>query len=202
MRCYERFRVGLMAGLLAVGMSATFAPSAHAGAIFGKSFDLPQIVPFFGAEYVRAGSLSLNSALLGSVEGTGFTWGALGGVRLGPINLGLLYQRTTVEPQPMVDVKFNKLYGEFGVYSLWGPVGFLMHLDFGYSWVGGSLANNVIGDTVRGLGGKIGLAVDYYIVPLLSVGFGAAFDAVGYFEQNDLVGAYGGTFVGRIGLHI
>jgi hypothetical protein len=192
-----------------------------------KNIDWLYVTPFLGYELVKFGLAQLNvnpncvqnpgpftctpqelmcindpSACTQTeyLNASGFTFGGVAGVRFGFLGLGLLYQRTqssvTLSSGGKADFAFNKLYGELSLNSQWSKMIMLFHFNFGYSFLSG------IGSTQSGFGGKIGLAFDFYPMQIFSIGAGVAFDGQGYSLPQGLAGAFGGTFVARLGLHL
>src|SRR5262245_33274476 len=116
MRNHLRVAWCLALALLFVGERA-----ARAG-ITNENIDLLYVTPFLGGEVATVGFGGVTAT--GQVVGGdfsigGFTFGGVAGVRLGPIGLGLLVQRTTDSPNG-VDLSLNKLYGQLAFNSpLW-----------------------------------------------------------------------------------
>jgi hypothetical protein len=188
---------------LALALVVLSPRPARAG-ITVDSIDFVQLMPFAGSELVRVGfggvSIGPNGQPLlvsGDFVTSGFTFGGVAGVRLAPFSFGLLFQHTSATtPNGGPDFDVNKVYGQFGINSQFGSWVLLTHFDFGYAFLGTGNA------TIKGFGGKIGMALDFYPVQVLSIGAGGAFDVQGYSTDNGFIGGYGGTFVGRLGLHL
>jgi hypothetical protein len=185
---------------LRLAASHFVASQAAAGAV-DESLDLAFITPFADLESAHVGSATMDS--LGVVELKGFqmpaalTWGGLAGVRLGPFALGVLAQRTEGRTAiEQVPVNLSKVYGEFGIHIPYGAIVGIVHFDFGYTWL------DKLGTITEGIGGKAGVALDAYPEDWLSLGAGAALDLQGYRTRRELVGGWGATVCGRIGLHL
>ncbi len=172
---------------------------AHAGLVFPNS-DVFQLTPFVGAEVTRFGFAGLDSTGLksGDYVASGITYGALGGFKLGPVSVGVLFQRTEELDTPQnLSLNLNKLYGEIGMNVKAGKMIAVMHLDFGWAFFQPGNAK-----TEEGFGGKLGLALDFYPIKWLSLGGGVDLDIQGFDTERGLIGGFGGTFVFRVGLHI
>lgn len=195
-RTFRKTLVGL-----ALGCALVLSPQrAHAGLLF-KDMDVFQLTPFLGAEVARIGFAGVSQTgqlAAGDFVAVSLTYGAVAGVRLGGFNLGLLFQRS--EEDSVHDRGLNsmtKLYGQVGISTRTSFISTMLHFDFGWAFIDVARAG-----TQEGLGGKIGIALDFYILRFLSAGAGADFDIQGYSTPRGFIGSYGGTFVGRVGLHI
>ena len=188
-----------MAAVVAASLLTLSPAPAHAG-LWKKSIDFFQITPFVGAEVGRIGFAGISPAgaiSAGDFVGTGLAWGALAGVRLAIVNLGFLFQRTDLMTLPSDDpIVISKLYFQLGINIPSKFVVFIVHADFGWAYFDLATA-----PTQQGFGGKLGLALDFYPVRVWSLGIGADFDAQGYVTSSGVLGAYGGTFTFRTGLH-
>jgi len=123
---------------------------------------------------------------------------AIGG-RWDMFNLGLRYQGTVTNNGALNDLNFHKMYAEAGINFVGRHVVSNLFFDFGYA----ALISNVV--SANGLGGKLGLTVDFYPVKWFSIGPAASFDAQGFVPRTAgtaWVSALGGTLFGRIGFHI
>ncbi len=159
------------------------------------------LTPIIGMEVTRIGVASIGNSNTVTFQGLrvapALTFGAIAGIRLGPLGLGLLFQQTEGQKaEDSHDVAMTKLYGQVSVQVPWNRVVGLMHMDFGWA----VLATQ--GIVTHGIGGKLGVALDYYPVRWVSIGAGADFDVQGYRTPSSMLGSYGGTFVARFGLHL
>jgi hypothetical protein len=145
--------------------------------------------------FIQLPALSVKT---GTFDASGLAWGAYLGFRLGPISLDALFQRTDLaQTGDGRGVNMHKLYADLGfnLGSSW--IRSVIDIGFGYSFLD-------IEGTPRhqGFGGRVGVSLDFFPTKWLSVGPTASFDAQGYLTDNGLIGAYGGTFTGRIGFHL
>lgn len=153
--------------------------------------------PFVGYEISQFGSANINTGTAGgSVTTHGIAFGAEGGLRLGPFGFAALYQRTEVLDDLSRGANLNKLYGLFNVNIRSGSLNGVLSL-------GGGWTNLTAGNSgINGLGGRLGAGLDYYFFHWLSAGGGVSFDFQGYSGAGGWLGAYGGTFVARVGFYL
>jgi hypothetical protein len=199
-RAVERGRKeGLMKARLLIATVAVLAlcpARAHAGVI-NKGIDFFYVDGTFGGEYEHIGFAGYGpqATTNGSSDTWGIAYGALAGFRIGMLSIGGLYQRTDVMTGANY-LDLNKLYGEVGLNLRLGILMIVLHADIGYAFV------NSFGATFNGVGGKAGVAFDFYPVRILSIGPGADFDVQGYSLPSGFTGSYGATFQLRVGIHI
>jgi len=165
---------------------------AHAGAV-SEQFEPLQVTSFVGGEVTQ---LRLMSGANANYVASGVTTGGVAAIRLGPISLGVLGQQTSTQDAAGRPLDLDKLYGELGLISQYHKLTTQVSLDFGYAYL---VAPQ---DSTRGFGGKLGLAFDYYPIPVLSLGAGGAFDGQVFPLAQDAIVGLGGTFVARVGLHL
>ena len=178
---------------------ALLLPSVADAGLLHKEIDVFQLTPFVGAEVTRYGfaGIDANGLTGGDFVATGVTFGALAGFKLGPLSLGVLYQRTEeIDKPPGLDLNLNKLYAEVGFNIRASIMIAVIHFDFGWAFFE---ANS---KTEQGFGGKFGVALDFYPLKWLSLGLGVDCDLQGFDTEKKLIGGFGGTFVFRAGLHI
>jgi hypothetical protein len=180
---------------------------ARAGGVNDK-FDILHIRPFVGYEISSVGALDFNIAganssyKADSFNVSGLAWGGYAGFRIGLISGDVLYQRTEFgHTNDGRTASMNKLYGDLGFNFGSGWLRGMIDLAFGYSWL------ELQGAPSRqGFGGRIGASLDFFLARWFSIGPTASLDLQGYSESanggTSLVGAYGGTFTARIGLHL
>ena len=179
---------------------------AHAGGI-NESFDILHLRPFIGYEVSRVGTFDVQLKTSPSYKSdafhvSGLAWGAFLGFRIGLISLDALYQRTDLaKTGDGRGVGMNKLYADLGFNLGSGKIRGVIDIGFGYSFLDIDGAQRS-----QGFGGRIGLSLDYFPSKWFSLGPTASFDAQGYNnssgDNKSVVGAYGGTFTGRIGFHL
>ena len=190
-----------IAMILVCGL-ATFAGASQARAgQLTDSADLLFATPFVGAEFARVQTATRDEygviGLQGLRMGPSLTLGGIGGVRLGPFAVGVLYQRTEGRnASANTGVILQKVYGEFALHIPYGAMVGVVHVDFGWAYLDTS------GTISQGVGGKLGAALDYHVTRWLSLGAGAALDLQGYSTRTELVGGWGATACGRLGLHL
>ena len=193
-------RAKALVGLIACAAAVGSARPAHAG-LLSDNVDVVALTPFVGAETLRLGLADLTGLKAPGVFTTsGATVGAVMGIRLGPLGLGFLLQHTAAtDPTAAAanaDISLTKTYGELAINARYGRVLIPVHFDFGYAYL------STPDTSVRGPGGKVGIGIDILALRVMSFGAGADFDAQGFSHNGKLIGAYGGTFVFRLGLHI
>lgn len=160
-------------------------------------FDWLYARPFIGYEISQFGSANINTGTAGgSVTTHGLAFGAEAGLRLGPFGFAAMYQRTEVLDDLSKGANLNKLYGLFNVNIRTGSLNGVLTL-------GGGWTNLTAGTSaIDGIGGRVGAGLDYYIFQWLSAGGGVSFDFQGYSGAGGWLGAYGGTFAGRVGFYL
>ncbi len=179
---------------------------AHAG-IVKDYIDVVYVTPFVGLEIGRMGYAGVNSASTTTAPGIksgsfvfdGLAYGGGAGFRIGGLSIGAIYQRTQADgPNAGSSLNLNKLYGEVGINIRTSFIMTIIHFDFGWAFFGQDGLSRQ-----DGLGGKVGIALEFYPVRILSLGVGADFDAQGFFPSgSSAIGTYGGTFLARVGLHL
>src|SRR5262245_48845049 len=105
------------AATLVLGLSAR----ANAGSS-NEVIDYLQVVPIVGGEttHIGIGGVTMGPTgepvvRAGEFTFTGFTFGGIAGIRLAPISLGVLFQRTQAQSPNQTPFDVNRLYGEFGI---------------------------------------------------------------------------------------
>jgi hypothetical protein len=172
---------------------AAFAPSRAAHAGFVEGFDLVQVTPFVGGQVVRALG-GMPASMSGSTFASGLTTGGVAAIRLWPVSLGVLVQRT--EASDARELGVDRVYGQLGFNNTLGQLLVSAHFDAGYAFLHD-------GDkTIQGYGAKIGLTVDYFPHKLISFGGGGDFDLQAFPVERQPLISVGGTFVARVGLHL
>jgi hypothetical protein len=156
--------------------------------------------PEIGLEF---GGISRGSVTgtTGKPGGVGFANGIVSlalGARFGMLNLGIRYQGSYAGQTQLQDLQFHKLYGEVGMNwrsDRWVANAFF---DLGYS----ALVSHV--SFMNGLGGKLGLGIDFYFSKWFSVGPVASFDVQGFDSATNQgwINTIGASFIGRVGFHI
>lgn len=179
-----------------------YAAPVRAGGV-NKDFDIIQITPMVGVEIDKVMSFSMGGSNgttpnfnMGSA--TSVAYGALAGVKLGPINLGALLQRSTGIGSSR-GLTLDKIYGEFGVIGGVSIFTAALHLDGGLVTM-----TNPDHSQFHGYGAKLGFAMDIYPIKWFSVGVGADADLQFFMAPGNLhfIGVMGGTIVLRTGVHI
>jgi hypothetical protein len=188
----------MKARLLAVTVAvlAVSQGTAHAG-LLNKNLDFFYVDGTFGAEYEHIGFTGFgpSAATDHSSDTWGIAYGALAGFRIGHLSIGGLYQRTDVMTGANY-LDLNKLYAEVGLNLRVSILMIVLHADLGWAFA------NSGGATFEGVGGKAGIAFDFYPVRILSIGPGADFDVQGYSLPSGFTGSYGFTLQLRVGIHI
>jgi hypothetical protein len=163
------------------------------------------VVPEFGVE---TGVLSRGVYLgpAATTRNVGFATGIASlafGLRFDNVNLGIRYQGSYAGKNYLDDLQFHKVYGELGFD--WRRQVYVANLffDFGYS---GLLSTNTF---LNGLGGKAGVAFDFYVAKWFSIGPVVSFDVQGFntglpnAAGNPIwVNTLGASIFGRLGFHI
>ena len=182
-------RIGFAACLLLVSAPGV----ARAGLI--DQLDFLQVTPFVGGQVVRP--LGPMPASMGAaVFASGLTVGGTAGMRLGPVSLGVLVQRTAPSGIATRELGVDRVYGQLGFCTQLEHSVFGAHFDAGPAWLDDG------GAVVTGFGGKMGFLFDWYPARVLSVGGGADFDVQAFPIGVRPLVAIGGTFVARLGLHL
>ncbi len=187
--------------MVVTGLCGAVAREARAG-VASENIDFLYITPFVGYEVTYLGIAHVagqgfgTTLQTGHVTADGLAYGATVGFRLGPINLGVLYQGTAVF-DPDTTLNLSKLYGEVGLDIRAGRMVGVVHLDFGYAFI---LSQD--GHVTNGLGGKLGFALDVYITKVMSIGPDFHIDAQGNSLPGTYTAAVGGTILFRLGIHI
>jgi hypothetical protein len=167
---------------------------AHAG--YWEGDDLVQVTSFAGGEVVKMGGL-VPASMGDPFTASGFSIGGVFGIRLSPLSLGVLVQQTEALDGGGRHLELDKVYAEAALSSQIGHLVLSCHVDLGYAYV-----QTGTEDTLRGFGGKIGVAADYYPVRYVSIGAGGAFDLQAYQVDPAYMVGVGGSFVARLGLHL
>jgi hypothetical protein len=176
--------------------------ATHRNRLVSKPADI-YVTPEAGYEVgtiSRAAYLGPN-ALVQSVFFSGAATAVAFGIRLGDANVGLRWQGT-IAGSAYNNAFFNKAYAEIGGNIRAPHLISNIYFDIGYV---GLAASRV--PYLNGIGGKIGITLDYFPLSWLSIGAGASFDAQGFAPPpssvfTTWVNALGGTFMGRLGFHI
>lgn len=161
------------------------------------------LLPFVGAEITTVGASFYrgpDGTLTGQIAPTDVygapAFGAVAGVRLGGLSLGVRYQGSIYTDPSLNRLNLNKVYGEAGFNVRNGRALFVGYLGGGYAFAvtRDALAN--------GIGSKAGFGVDFLLTRFMSIGPAIEFDLQAYRAPQNWVVAYGGTGIVRIGLHL
>ncbi len=161
------------------------------------------LVPFIGGEVATVGG-TFRRTSTGGITGTtqrsevyaAPAFGALLGWRLGAFNVGARYQGAIYTDAELDRLMLNKVYGELGFNARRGRAIFNAYLDLGYAF-----ARNSGNPTRHGIGGKLGVGVDFLITRFLSIGPALEFDAQALSVDSNWVALWGGSALARVGVH-
>jgi hypothetical protein len=125
------------------------------------------------------------------------TFGALLGWRLGGLNLGARYQGSLFNDTNLNNFMLHKVYGEIGLNVRRGRAIYNVYLDAGYAF-----ATSRSQGLRNGIGGKVGVGIDFLLTRYFSLGPALEFDVQAYRTDPVWVAAYGGSGLLRIGFQL